>query len=149
MSGSFTNLNFHFVFSTKERRRILPAALRTALFPYFAGILTNLQGHLIEAGGVEDHVHLLARMHQVTSVADCLRTLKANSSRWIRETHDPGWLGWQDGYGAFTVSKSAVADVRNYIRNQEQHHAQTSFQDEFRALLTRHEIEFDEKYIWD
>jgi len=89
MAGSFTNLNFHIAFSTKERRPILTANLRTSLFPYFAGILTNLKGHLIEAGGVEDHVHLLARLHQDTSVAECVRTLKANVSKWIRETHDP------------------------------------------------------------
>lgn len=148
MAGSFTSLNFHIIFSTKERRPFLTATLRDPLFPYFAGILTNLKGRLIEAGGVDDHVHLLVRLHQDTSVSECVRTLKANASKWIRETHDPDWLGWQDGYGAFTVSMSALPDVRDYIGNQEHHHARATFQDEFRTFLKRHEIDFNEAHIW-
>jgi putative transposase len=149
MAGSFTCLNVHVVFSTKERRRTLMANLREPLFPYVAGILKDLHGHLIQGGGVDDHVHLLIRLHQSTSVADCVRTIKANSSKWLREEHDVRWPGWQEGYGAFSVSKSAIPDVERYIENQETHHAQTSFQDEFRALLKRHGIEFDERYIWE
>ncbi len=149
MAGSFTCLNCHLVFSTKERRPILIPQLREPLFPYVAGILKGLHSHLIQGGGVDDHVHLLIRLHQSTSVADCVRTIKANTSKWLREEHDAQWLGWQEGYGAFSVSKSAVSDVQCYIQNQESHHTQTSFQDEFRALLLRHGIDFDEKYIWE
>jgi putative transposase len=87
-------------------------------------------------------------MHQGISVADCVRTIKANSSRWLREGHDPRWIGWQDGYGAFSVSKSAVSDVSRYLLNQEWHHARASFQDEFRALLDRHDVEFEEQFLW-
>jgi putative transposase len=145
MAGSFTCLNVHVVFSTKERRSILVPALREPLFPYVAGIVQNLKGHLIQAGGVDDHIHLLIRLHQDTSIADCVRTIKANSSKWLRESHDAHWLGWQDGYGAFTVSKSQLPDVQTYIANQELHHARTSFQDEFRSLLKRHGIEFNEQ----
>jgi putative transposase len=148
MAGSFTSLNVHIVFSTKERRPVLKSPLREVLFPYLHGVLHNMKGHLILGGGVDDHVHLLARLHQDTSVSECVRTVKANSSKWLREEHDPRWIGWQDGYGAFSVSKSQVPDVEAYIRTQEQHHARTSFKDEFRALLQRHEIEFDEQYIW-
>lgn len=108
----------------------------------------NLKGHLILGGGVEDHVHLLVRLHQETSLSESVRTMKANSSKWLREEHEPRWIGWQDGYGAFSVSKSHLPEVEAYIRNQEQHHAKTSFKDEFRALLQRHEIDFDEQYIW-
>lgn len=147
MAGSFTNLTFHVVFSTKERRTVLNADLRNALFPYVQGILQNMKGHLIEGGGVDDHVHLLIRLHQDVAVSDCVRTIKANSSKWLREEHDPRWIGWQDGYGAFSVSQSLIPNVRSYIQTQEQHHARTSFQDEFRTLLRRHEIEFDEQYI--
>jgi REP element-mobilizing transposase RayT len=93
-------------------------------------------------------LHLLLRLHQDVAVSDCVRTIKSNSSKWLREKHQPNWLGWQDGHGAFSVSRSHVDDVRRYIQNQAAHHARASFQDEFRALLQRHEIEFDERYIW-
>jgi REP element-mobilizing transposase RayT len=149
MAGSFTSLNFHIVFSTKERRPILKPELRIRLFPYIAGIIHNQQGSLIQAGGVDDHLHLLVRLHQNTAIADCVRTIKSNASKWVRETHDDRWLGWQDGYGAFTVSRSHVPEVEAYIQNQETHHARASFQDEFRALLKRHDIEFDERYLWE
>ncbi len=148
MAGSFTSLNFHIVFSTKERRPILSLHLRNVLFPYLAGIIQNDKGHLIQAGGVDDHIHLLVRLHQDTAVADCVRTIKANSSKWLRESHDDRWLGWQDGYGAFSVSKSHIPDVQTYIQNQESHHAKTSFQDEFRTLLKRHDLDFEERYLW-
>jgi REP element-mobilizing transposase RayT len=148
MAGSFTSLHVHIVFSTKERRPILTARLREVLFPYIAGIVEAEKGHLFQGGGVDDHVHLLVQLHQQTSVAECARLIKANSSKWLRENHDHRWLGWQDGYGAFSVSQSSVPDVRSYIRNQEQHHARMSFQDEFRSLLQRHAIEFDERYVW-
>jgi putative transposase len=149
MAGSFTSLHVHIVFSTKERRPILGSSLREVLFPYVAGIVQAEKGQLIEGGGLDDHVHLLVQLHQQTSVAECARLIKANSSKWLREKHDDRWLGWQDGYGAFSVSRSNVPDVRTYIRNQEQHHAKMSFQDEFRSLLERHGISFDERYVWE
>jgi REP element-mobilizing transposase RayT len=148
MAGSFTSLNYHIVFSTKERRPILRSVLRELLFPYVQGTLQNLKGHLIQGGGFDDHVHLLIRLHQDVAIADCVRTIKSNASKWLRQDHDRDWLGWQDGYGAFTVSKSHIPDVQAYIQNQEEHHVRASFQDELRALLIRHEIEFDERYIW-
>ena len=148
MAGSFADLNFHVTFSTKERRAILRADLREPLFPYIAGILQNMKGRLIEAGGVEDHIHLLLRLHQQTSVAECVRTVKSNSSKWLRAEHDPNWLGWQDGYGAFSVSQSQLPTVQRYVALQEEHHARLSFQDEFRSLLSKHGIEFGERYIW-
>ena len=148
MAGSFTCLTFHIVFSTKERRPILHERLRDPLFRYIQGTLQKLNGHLIQAGGVDDHLHLLVRLHQQTAVADGVRTIKSNCSRWVREEHDRNWLGWQDGYGAFSVSRSHIAEVQAYIQNQQRHHARVSFQDEFRTLLVRHEIEFDERYIW-
>lgn len=148
MSGSFTSLHVHYAFSTKERRPIVTTDLQTLLVPYIGGIAHNLKCELIEAGGVDDHLHLLIRLHQDVSVSECIRIVKSNTSKWLREEHQPSWLGWQDGYGAFTVSRSHVDQVRQYIRRQAEHHARTSFQDEFRALLRRHDIEFDERYIW-
>ncbi|HVJ67132.1 MAG TPA: IS200/IS605 family transposase [Caulifigura sp.] len=149
MAGSFTCLNDHIVFSTKERRPVLTSDLREPLFPYVAGILKNLKCHLIQSGGVNDHVHFLVQMHQSVSLADCVRTIKSDASKWLGESHDDKWVGWQDGYGAFSVSKSGLPAVEEYVVNQEKHHARICFQDEFRTLLRRHGIEYDEKYIWD
>lgn len=149
MAGSFTDLNLHVVFSTKERYPILSKDLRSVVFPYISGIVANLRGHLPIAGGVDDHVHLLLRLHQGIAIADCVRTIKSNVSKWIREQHDPTWLGWQDGYGAFTVSRSQLSKLEQYILNQAGHHARLSFQDEFREILRRHEIEFNEEFIWN
>jgi len=148
MAGSFISLHVHYVFSTKERRPMLTPDLRSLLIPYIGGIAHNVKCELIEAGGVDDHLHLLARLHQDVAVSEIIRTVKSNASKWLREEHQPSWLGWQDGYGAFSVSRSHVGDVRRYIQSQAQHHERTSFQDEFRALLQRHDIEFDERYIW-
>lgn len=148
MAGSFTSLHVHYTFSTKERRPIPNTDLRSLLIPYIGGIAHKLKCELLEAGGVDDHLHLLVRMHQDVSISDCIRTIKSNASKWLRQEHQSNRLGWQDGYGAFTVSRSHVDDVRRYIQSQVKHHAQTSFQDEFRASLKRHGIEFDERYIW-
>ena len=149
MAGAFTSLNFHIVFSTKERRPVFTRKLRDLVFPYIAGIVRNDKGVLIQAGGVDDHIHLLVQLHQQQSVADCVRTIKSNASKWLRETHDERWLGWQDGYGAFTVSRSHLPVVQTYIKDQEAHHSRVIFQSEFRSLLLKHGLEFDERFIWD
>ena len=139
----------HIVFSTSERRPFLNDEIRADVHAYMGGILRELNVSLIEIGGTADHVHLLARLPASLPVADCLRLLKTNSLRWIKEK----WKGrklfaWQGGYGAFSVSQSNSNAVVRYIRNQAQHHARISFESEFLALLKRHGVEFDEKYLW-
>jgi REP element-mobilizing transposase RayT len=103
----------------------------------------------LQIGGIEDHVHLLLGAPTVLAPAKIAQLLKGGSSAWIHETlpHMKGF-GWQDGYGAFTVSKSNVPTVAEYIQGQREHHRTKSFQDEYRELLKRHEIEFDERYAW-
>lgn len=148
--ASYTSLHIHIVCSTKQRRPLLTPTIDAELYPYIGGIARNEKGSLLEAGGVADHVHLLVRLHQTTSVADIVRLIKANSSKWLNERSDLGeWPGWQNGYGAFTVSRSQLADLRDYVQNQEQRHRLTTFQDEFRRLLERHGIEYDERYLWE
>jgi len=106
-------------------------------------------GVLLAAGGVSDHVHLLIRLGRELAVADAMRFIKTNSSKWVHEMH-PGLLfAWQAGYGVFTVSYSLLPTVTEYIQHQQEHHSGLSFQNEFRALLSKQEIEFDERYIWD
>jgi len=114
------------------------------------GILRNQNGRLISAGGIEDHVHLLVSLSRQASISDTLRDLKSNSSGWIHETvPDQRFFKWQSGYGAFSVSYSALDSVRMYLANQKAHHAKQTFQEEFIAILKLHELEYDERYIWD
>jgi REP element-mobilizing transposase RayT len=142
-------LLYHIVFSTKLRQRWLTADIRARLFPYLAGIAQSSGGYALQVGGIEDHVHLLLRIPAKVAVADAVRTLKANSSKWIHETYPQlREFAWQDGYGAFTISQSNVESVKSYIINQESHHQVKSFEDEYRALMERHQIEFDPRHLY-
>src|SRR4051812_49687537 len=107
-------------------------------------------GTLLEIGGIPDHVHLLTKFKPTVCISEMLRVIKANSSKWVNEERlKIRKFGWQDGYAAFSVSESRVAALRQYIREQERHHRGQSYQDEFRAMLDRHGVEYDERYLWD
>jgi REP element-mobilizing transposase RayT len=150
MASTLTNLLYHIVFSTKHRHPILTKAIRDDLYAYIGGIVRGEGGVLLEIGGMPDHVHLVVRFRAEPSVATMLRKIKSKSSQWLNaKPKRPGRFQWQRGYGAFTVSASQLDKVRAYVRNQERHHRRPTFQDEFRELLRRHGIEFDERYIWD
>src|SRR5262249_19659636 len=126
------------------------SVLQPRLYEYFGGILRNHNGVLLAAGGIPDHVHLLVGLHRETCVAEAVRLIKANSSKWIHESYtDLAHFAWQTGYGAFTVSYSHLDRVKAYLARQEEHHRLQSFKDEFLAFLDRHHIPYDEKYIWD
>ncbi|MGH9942697.1 MAG: IS200/IS605 family transposase [Pyrinomonadaceae bacterium] len=144
---SYTNLLYHIVFATKERYPLIPAELRPRLHEYPGGTVRGLDGITLEVGGVSDHVHVLAKIKPTIAVSEFIKKLKANSSGWAnRLTH--GRFAWQGRYGAFTVSESQVERVRAYIQTQEEHHRGVSFEDEFKALLRAHQVEFDERYLW-
>jgi len=138
----------HLVFSTKNRERILTPALQTELHPYLAGVLDNIECPSLQVGGVEDHVHLFFGLSRTRTIADVVETVKTSSPKWIK-TKGAEFAGfhWQSGYGAFSVSQSDA--VIAYIRNQAQHHQKMTFQDEYRRLLERYQVAFDEKYVWD
>jgi REP element-mobilizing transposase RayT len=139
MPHTFASLLVHVVFSTKDRTPDLSAELSGRLFPYMGGIVRELRGAALIVNGPADHVHLLLSMPAAISVADLLRVLKTNSSRWVHEQFPARKrFGWQAGYGAFTVSGSRLEDVRRYIANQQTHHRRISFQEEFLTLLKRH-----------
>jgi REP element-mobilizing transposase RayT len=147
---TYTCLHYHLVFSTKHRAPLIAPAIRDRLWQYLGGIVVGEKGIPIQIGGTEDHVHLLVTLRQEPSLADFLRELKTGSSRWVHDTFPAATdFAWQNGYGAFTVSHSMLDVVREYVRNQEEHHKTQSYQDEFRALLRKHGIEFDERYLWD
>ncbi len=121
--STFTKLSYHIVFSTKYRCKSITDSSSERLYEYIGGIIRAKSGHLIEIGGVEDHVHLLANLSPTKSISDTIREIKANSSKWRNEFPDnTGRFEWQKGYGAFTVSYSQIESVRHYIRNQREHH---------------------------
>lgn len=148
MAQTFTRLLLHGVFSTKHRAPLIGDDWRVDLHAYIGGIARHRNTELVAAGSVEDHVHLLLRFPTTVSVSDLMRDIKTNSSAWRHGTGDRGF-GWQNGYGGFTVSPSMVPDVVRYLSRQRGHHQRQSFQEEFVELLKRHEIEFDERYLWD
>ncbi len=150
MSHSFTNLLYHLVFSTKLREPWLDASWRGELFAYLGGIVRDLGGIALEVNGIEDHVHLLVKLTASHRLCDVLREIKAGSSRWIHK-RDEALLGfaWQTGYGAFTVSQSMLAVVRQYIQNQEEHHRKQAFTDEMRQLARLNGFEGDEEFFWE
>jgi REP element-mobilizing transposase RayT len=150
MPSTYTNLLYHIIFSTKERRRFINPKFQNELHPYIGGIIVDIGGEPIEIGGVADHVHLLAKLPASVSVADALRLIKTNSSKWAGERPDlVRTFAWQTGYSAFTVSKSQSGTVQKYIQNQEQHHRKKTFKQELVLLLEKNEIEYDRRYLWD
>jgi len=150
MAGTYTKLYYHIVFSTKNRGRFITTAIEDELHKYIAGIVRGIGGICIEINGILDHVHILAILPPKIAVSDALREIKANSSKWVHESKtDLAKFGWQDGYAAFTVSQSQVDSVRQYIRAQKMHHAERDFKAEMLELLARHDVEYDERYLWD
>ena len=151
MPQSLAKIFVHTVFSTKDRRPFLrDRALREELHRYLGGILTNLDCQPIIVGGVEDHVHILPALSRTCTAAKMVKEVKRGSSLWIKTRNaDLHGFAWQNGYGIFSIGFSQIESVRNYIARQEEHHRKISFQDEFRQLLKRYEIEFDERYVWD
>ena len=139
----------HVTFSTHGRAPIIADAIRDDLHAYLGGILRKLRVMPIAIGGTTDHVHLLTQLPADLAVSDCLRVLKTNSSRWVKERWpERRSFGWQGGYGAFSVSESSRANVIRYIQGHARHHLKISFQDEFLALLQKHGVAFDERYLW-
>ncbi|WP_417747175.1 IS200/IS605 family transposase [Rosistilla oblonga] len=150
MSSTHTNLLFHIVYSTKYRRDMIGADVQPRLYEYIGGVVREHKGILLEVGGMPDHVHLLAKLSPAVALSDVLRFVKANSSKWVNETLAPKLpFAWQRGFGAFSVSASNVPEVTNYIQTQAEHHRKLTFRDEYRALLERHGIEFDERYLFE
>ncbi|HZV03915.1 MAG TPA: IS200/IS605 family transposase [Gemmataceae bacterium] len=149
MPQSFTCLHYHLIFSTKQRAPLITADLQPRLYDYIGGIIRGQDGCLLAAGGMPDHIHLLARLSKEVSVSGALRVIKTNSSKWVHETFpDHHAFAWQTGYAAFCVSYSGLESVKHYIASQAEHHRTVSFQDELRTFLRRHQMEFDERYLW-
>ena len=150
MAHTYTHLLTHLIFSTKGRVPFIDSSLKPRLLPYMGGIVRELDSTAICINGTEDHVHLLIASPPALAIADLMRVVKTNSSRWVHlEFPDRAAFAWQTGYGGFSVSGSNVEAVRQYILDQEEHHRRLSFQEEFIAFLKRHGIAYDERYIWE
>ena len=150
MSGTFTNHLYHIIFSTKNRANYIEPDFENELYSYIAGIFKGEKGLLICACGTQNHIHLLGSIHQSISVSEMVRRIKGNSSSWINKQKKLSvQFAWQKGYASLTVSESSKQKIISYIKNQKQHHKQKTFKTEFLELLNKHNIQFEEKYIWE
>lgn len=148
MPQSLSAVYVHLVFSTKERRALIPQESKAELHAYIAKTLSNHGCHAIAMNSMPDHIHILYNLSRSMTMAKVTQEVKTGSSRWLKQQGGL-WYGWQSGYGSFSVSESLLGQVSNYINSQEEHHKKLSFQDEFRKLLIKHRIEYDENYVWD
>ncbi len=147
---SYVSSYFHCVFSTKERRPLIPSPLRNRLWPFLGGIARQNQMKALEIGGMPDHVHILLSLPSTLSIAKALQLIKSGSSKWVHDTFPEHRLfRWQTKYGAFAVSLSLLDKTIHYIKRQEDHHRKMTLQEEFLALLKKHRIAYDERYLWE
>jgi REP-associated tyrosine transposase len=146
---SYVSSYFHCVFSTKERRPLITPELRDRLWPFLGGIARQNKMKAIEIGGVKDHVHVLLSLPSTMPVSKAVQLIKGGSSKWIHETFPEHRLfTWQTEYGAFSVSVSQLEKTIQYIKRQPEHHRKMTFQEELLALLKKHHIAYDERYLW-
>jgi REP element-mobilizing transposase RayT len=149
MSHTYTNIVIHALFSTKDRHPWLTPEIRDEAFCYLGGTINELGGQSLLVNGPRDHVHMLFVQPRTLSIADLMEKVKANSSGWVKDRWpNQRQFGWQTGYGAFSVSKSHVDQVKRYIRNQEEHHRKVSFQEEVLAFLKKQGVEYDPRYVF-
>ena len=146
MAHSYSRNHIHLVFSTKERRNTIPTEWQARLWAYIAGICKNYEMIAIAVGGTENHVHALFHLPAKPSLAKAVQLLKGNSSKWMGEQGRS--FAWQEGYGALSVSSSNLDHVARYVRNQAARHRKFSFEEEFRALLKKHHVDYDAQRIF-
>jgi putative transposase len=150
MPQSLSSVTIHLVFSTKNHRPFIVGPAAAEIHPYLMGILNNLGCPSIRIGGVADHVHLLFRLSRTRTIAEVVDIVKSNSSKWIKTKGSRySTFQWQLGYGAFSIGKSETDLLVRYIENQPEHHKKLTWQEEYRRLLERYRIPFDERYVWD
>jgi REP element-mobilizing transposase RayT len=150
MPQSLSRLYAHLVFSTKNREPLLDRKIRTRVHGYLATTIRDLDSPWVVVGGVADHVHILFDLGKMVAPVKFVEQVKRESSKFVKTLGDQhSNFHWQRGYGMFSVSPKDRDEAENYVRKQEEHHRRKTFQDEYRAMLTRYSIEFDEQYVWD
>ena len=150
MAKTYTQFNMHIVFSVKGRNNFLSDKLRPELFRYITGIINQKKHYSLAVNGYKDHVHIFFEYNPSFSVSDLIRDIKSGSSKWINDQKIiVGKFSWQEGYGGFSYSKSQRNSVINYIMNQEQHHKNKTFKEEYLQLLKDFDIEFQNEYVFE
>jgi REP element-mobilizing transposase RayT len=150
MANTYTQIYLHIVFSVKGRQNLISKTWKEDLYKYICGIVNGKDQKVYAIGGVSDHIHILLSIKPNISPSDLIRDIKANSSKWINEKkYIVGKFQWQEGFGAFSYSKSHLDTVIAYINNQEEHHQKKSFKEEYLKLLQKYDIEYDEKYLFE
>jgi putative transposase len=150
MAHTFTNLLFHIIFGTKDRYPFIEAELRPDLHSYVGGIVREIGGTALSIGGMDDHIHILAKLPPVLAVSDALRLVKTNSSKWVREQRGMrSKFAWQSGFAAFSVSESSARSVSRYIERQEAHHRKKTFAEEYIEFLEKNRIPYDPRYVFE
>ncbi len=148
--GTFTQLYVQLVFAVKNRDAVLHKNIRDRVFKYISGIVTEMKHKSIIVNGISNHIHIFMGLNPNVSISDTVHDIKRSSSLMINnEKLCPGKFAWQDGYGAFTYSRSQINDVYQYILNQEEHHRKTTFREEYIHFLKKFEIEYNEKFLFD
>jgi putative transposase len=149
MANTYTSLHYHIVVSTKNRQPWIVRDIEERIWAYIAGIVRTHKMTALQIGGVDDHIHALVTASAIIAPAQIAQYLKGDSSKWIHDQFRKlRGFAWQDGYGAFTVSKSNLPEVVRYIQNQRDHQRKKTFQDEYLEFLRKHGIEYDERYLW-
>jgi len=150
MANTYTQLNVQTVFAVKGRDNILMSIFKPQLFEYMTGILRNINQYPLAVNGYKNHVHIFFEMHPTKNLSDVLEIVKANSSKWINSNHFvKGRFEWQRGFSGFTYSRSQRDHVIQYIMNQENHHKEQTFREEYMEMLRKSGMEYDEKYIFE
>ncbi|MCK5505377.1 MAG: IS200/IS605 family transposase [Thermodesulfovibrionia bacterium] len=150
MANTYTKILIHYVFSTKNRDKILTKELQNRLWPFMGGIARENNSKALAIGGVKDHVHLLVSLPAALSVAKLIQQIKGGSSKWVHDTFpESSNFKWQEGYGAFSIGVSQIDQTIAYINNQKEHYRKKMFKEEYISFLKKHEIEYDERYVWD
>lgn len=146
--STYTQMIYHIVFSTKNREFTLTKNNRYLLYKYISGLLENKKCHLYQINGIEDHLHIVTHIHPTVSLSSLIKDIKLSSSKFIKEQElFNKFSGWQEGYGAFTFNKKDINKLIEYVKNQETHHYQKTFKEEYVKLLSENEIVFDDKYL--
>lgn len=150
MANTYSQIHIHTVFAVEGRASLIRSDWKEELFKYIGGIFRNQNQKLLAIGGVEDHIHLLFGIRPNLAISDLVRDIKSNSSSFINEKRFVrGKFRWQEGFGAFSYSRSQIDVVAKYILNQEKHHARRSFKDEYVAMLDKFEVEYEARYLFD
>lgn len=150
MANTYTQIHIQVVIAVRNRRSLINKAIKNELYKYITGIIQKNGHRMLQINGMPDHIHILIGLRPVQSLSDLMKLVKQESTKWINQNQKPMGekFAWQEGFGAFSYSKSQLKRVINYIENQEEHHRIRTFREEYIALLQAHGIEYDEKYVF-